>query len=145
VRSQNSKVFEASIPLIAAVILLRNANGFAETVGSILVAIATTAFVHLAARFVWAPILSKAGFWWSPVFLGCALSAVVFAGGVAGVRLGAHGGIWNLLLDASTAGLFLSWALAAILGVTDGKGPEPVPAQTPIRSRLLRGRRRTQP
>ena len=144
-RSQNSKVLEAAIPVVVAIILLRNADGFIGMVGAFFAAVAATLFIHVAARFVWAPFLKKAGFWWSTLLPGCAVAAVVLAGGIVSVRLGGLGDVWNQLIGISAAVLFLSWALAAIRGVQDGKGHESLQEPTLIRSRLLRGRRRTHP
>jgi hypothetical protein len=141
--TQNSKNFAIFAPLFITLIIVQGASGIAQTVAVVIEAFATTVFVHLAARFVWAPILKKTGFWWSSVFLGSAIVALGLAAAIAGTELGGLRGIWSLLPYVANAGLLFSWVLAAIRGAQDRKAPTQPSDPTLIRSRLLRARRRT--
>ncbi len=127
--------------------LLRNADGFVGIVGALVMAIFPTISVHLAARFVWAPVLKKTGLWWSVLVLGCAIAAMVVATGIIGAKLGGRGAMSNLWVATSVAVLFLGWALASIRGIQDEseKTSELAQDSTLIRSRLLRGKRRAHP
>jgi hypothetical protein len=141
--AQNSKNFAIFVPLFITLIIVRGASGIAQTVAVVFEAFATTVFVHLAARFLWAPLLKKTGFWWSNLFLGSAIVAIGLAAAIAGTELGGLRGIWSLSAYVANAGLLFSWALATIRGVEDKKAPSQSSDPTLIRSRLLRARRRT--
>jgi hypothetical protein len=140
--TQNSGDLSPAVPLIVALVLVREAGGAAQTMAAVIATIATTVLVPIAAGIVWTPLLRKPGFWWSSLVLGFAIAAVGLAAAAAGVELGGLRGMGRLSLSAAMMGLIFSWGLAAIRGAQHKKQPLQSSDPTIIRSRLLRGRRR---
>ena len=120
---QTPKDFSVAFPLPITFLVVQASSGVAQSIAAVIAAIATTGIVYIAAPVVWAPILRKVGFWWSSMLLGGAIVAVAFAAIIAGVKLGVPRRAWELPVSAALAGLLFSWALAAIRGAQDMKGP----------------------
>jgi 4-amino-4-deoxy-L-arabinose transferase-like glycosyltransferase len=119
--AQQAKSFSFTFPFFIAVLLVWKANGVAQTIAAVVAAISTTIFVHLAARYVWAPLLKRRGFWKTTVLLGIALVVVSFGAAIARIKMGDPRELWEPFSLAAIAGLLFSWSLAAMRGAEDGK------------------------
>jgi hypothetical protein len=123
--------FSPAVPLIVGILLMKEAQGAAETTVAVFAVIATVAFVNPAANRVWAPLLRRAGFWRTSLLLGGALSAVGLGAAAISTRLGLSSGMRNILLQSAIAGLLYSWGLAALRAAQDGNEPKSDAAKLP--------------
>jgi hypothetical protein len=139
-RKQDAKAFSDSYPLIVIFIMMLQARGGVQLVLAGFAALATISFIPVVANLAWAPMLKKAGLWWTALLLGCAIVSVIIGAGITGPHRGGSHGIGNALLGAATSGLLFSWVLAAMNCAEDTASSNPYSGPTPIRSRLIRGR-----
>lgn len=133
---QDSKNFSDAFPLIVIFIALMQAHGTGQIVVAAIAAFATSSFIPVVAGLAWAPLLKRAGLWWTSLFLVLAIVAAV-----AGIRLGGFHDVDHVLTSAAISGLLFSWMLAAMNAAEDSKSPDRRSGPTLIRSRLMRGRR----
>jgi hypothetical protein len=137
-RKRDSKAFSDAYPLIVIFIMMMQARSGAHLVLAGFAALATISFIPVVANLAWAPLLKKAGLWWTALLLGCAIVSVIVGAGISGINRGGSHGIWNVLLGAATSGLLFSWVLAAMTCAEDTVPPNPYSGPAPIRSRLIR-------
>lgn len=119
----DSKSLSWTAPVM--VFVLQFPHGLAQTLATVGAATATTAFIYLAARFVWMPVFKKKGLRRAAVWLGIAIVAGLLATAIAGaLKLGDPGGFaWHLAENCAVVGLLFSWGIAAIRGAERKTSP----------------------